>query len=100
MLANSDDDLEEATATCIFESVRKFYIAVVNKMIKIFPFNDDVLRDLAAVNPDSALQESWGSLSVRELATYFDLVADEYHDALVAEFQHYQLNLDDELPLC
>ena len=40
------------------DSVRKFYVAVVNKMIKIFPFHDDVLRNLAVVNPDPALRES------------------------------------------
>jgi len=61
MLANDGDDLEEATATRFFDSVRKFYVAVVNKMIKIFPFNNDVLRDLAAVNPDAALREYWSS---------------------------------------
>ena len=68
MLANDEDDLEEATATRIFDNVRKFYVAVVNKMIKIFPFHDDVLRDLTALNPDPALQGSWSSSSVRELA--------------------------------
>jgi len=36
--------------TRIFDSVRKFYIPVVNKMIKIFPFHDEVLRDIAALN--------------------------------------------------
>ena len=51
MLANEEDDLEEA-------SVCRFYIAIVNKMINIFPFHDDVLRDLAALNPDPALRES------------------------------------------
>ncbi|KAK2187492.1 hypothetical protein NP493_163g01049 [Ridgeia piscesae] len=99
MLANDEDDLEEATATRIFDSVRKFYVAVVNKMVNIFPFHDDVLRDLAALNPDPALRESWSSSSVRELAIRFGLVADEHHDALVAEFQDYQLSPDDELPL-
>ena len=99
MLANDEDDLEEATATRIFDSVRKFYVAVVNKMVNIFPFHDDVLRDLAALNPDPALRESWSSSSVRELAIRFGLVADEHHDTLVAEFQDYQLYPDDELPL-
>jgi len=54
MLAN--DDLEEATATRIFDSVRKFYVAVVNKTIKIFPFHDDVLRDLAALSASGVLE--------------------------------------------
>ncbi|KAK2166898.1 hypothetical protein NP493_1299g00004 [Ridgeia piscesae] len=68
-------------------------------MINIFPFHDAVLRDLAALNPDPALWESWSCISVRELAIRFGLVADEHHDALVAEFQDYQLSADDELPL-
>ena len=90
MLANDEDDLEEATATHIFDSVWKF---------RIFPFHDDTLRDLAALNHDPALQESWNSSSGRELAICFSLVADEHHDALVVEFQHYQLTPDDELLL-
>ena len=57
ILAKNEDHLEEATATRIC-GVRKFYVAVVNKIIKIFPFHDDVLMDLAALNPDPALLES------------------------------------------
>jgi len=70
MLANDEVDMKKNTATRIFDSVRKFYVAVVNKMIKIFPFHDDVLRDLTALNPDPALQGSWSSSSVRELAIW------------------------------
>ena len=81
----------------IFESVRKFYVAAINKIIKIFPFHDDVLRDLAAPNPDTALRESWSSSSVRELAIRFGLMEDEHHDTLVAEFQDYLLTSDDKL---
>ena len=40
----------------IFDTVCTFYVTVVNKMIKIFPFHDDVLRDLVALNPDPTLQ--------------------------------------------
>jgi len=97
MLAKDEDDLEEATATRIFDSVRKFYIAVVNQMIKILPFHDDVLGDLAALK--LKLRQSWGSSSVRELAIHFNLVADEHHDSLVDEFQGYQLTSEDEPPL-
>ena len=79
--------------------MRIFYVAVVNKIIKIFPFHDDVLMVLAALNPDPVLRVSWSSSSVRELAVHFNLMADEHHDALVAEFQDYQLTPDDELPL-
>ena len=74
----------------------KFYVAVVNK---IFPFHDDILGDLAALNLDPALLESWSSSSIRELAIRFDIVGDEHHDALVTEFQNCQMTPDDELPL-
>ena len=85
--------------TRILDSVRKFYVTILNKMVKIFPFHDDELRNLAALNSDPALRESWSSSSVRELAIDFDLVTDEYHEALVAKFQDYQLTPGDELPL-
>jgi len=64
MLGNDEDVLEEATATRVFDIVRKFYVAVVNKMIKIFPFHDNVLKDLAALNVNPALRESWSSIII------------------------------------
>ena len=79
--------------------VHKVYVAVVKTIIKIFPYHDDVLRDLAALNSDPALRVSWSSSSVRELAIRFSLVADGHRDALVDEFQDYPLTPDDELPL-
>ena len=74
MLANYEDDLGKNTATRIFESVRKFYGAVVNKMVKMFPFHNDVLRGLVVLKPDPALLESWRLSYVHELATGFDLM--------------------------
>jgi len=67
-------------------------------MVKIPPFHDDVLRDLAALNPDPML---WSPKAHHLFVNCicFGLVADEHHDALVAEFQNYQLSPDDELPL-
>ena len=38
--------------------MHKFYVAVVNKMIKMFPFHDDALRYLAALNSDPVLRQS------------------------------------------
>ena len=99
---NSAAKIVESKETGIFDSVRNFYVAVVNKLIKIFPFHDDVLRDLVALIPDPALRESWSSSSVRELAISFGLMAerhDAHHDALVGEFQYYQLTSDDQLSL-
>jgi hypothetical protein len=44
---NSAAKIIESKSTYIFDSVHKFYIAVVGKIIKIFPFHDDVFRGLA-----------------------------------------------------
>ena len=49
MLADSDDDLADSTRTRIFKSVRHFYVAIVEKMVKIFPFHDTVLKNLCVV---------------------------------------------------
>ena len=44
MLADSEDDLADGTRTRIFKSVRLFYVAIVKKMVKIFPFHDTDLQ--------------------------------------------------------
>ena len=44
MLADSGDDLADGTRTRIFKSVRLFYVAIVEKMVKIFPFHDTDLQ--------------------------------------------------------
>ena len=93
MLANDEDDLEEATATCIFDSVSKFYIGIVNT---IFPFHDNIFQTLLHSIWTPALRESWSSSYVCELAIRVNLMADEHTDALIAEFQDYQLTPDDE----
>jgi len=36
MLENDQDDLEEATSTFIFDCMRMFYVAIVNKLIKFY----------------------------------------------------------------
>ena len=67
-------------------------------MVKIPPFHDDVLRDLAALNPDPML---WSPKAHHLFVNWicFGLVADEHHDAFVAEFQDYQLTPNHELTL-
>ena len=58
MLADSDDDLADSTRTRIFKSVRYFYVAIVEKMVKIFPFHDTVLKDFSVLNPDPKLRDT------------------------------------------
>jgi len=58
MVADSDDDLADSTRTRIFKSVRHFYVAIVEKMVKIFPFHDTVLKNLSVLNPDPKLRDT------------------------------------------
>ena len=39
-------DLADSTITRLFKSVRHFYVAIVEKMVKIFPLHDTGLKDL------------------------------------------------------
>ena len=57
-LADSGDDLADSTRTRIFKSVHHFYVAIVEKMVKIFPFHDTVLKDLAVFNPHPKLRDA------------------------------------------
>jgi len=98
MLADSDDDLADSTSMQIFKSVHHFYIAIVKKMVKIFPFHDTVLKDLSMLNPDPKLRNTWSPTMVRNLTTHFSKVADDEIEHLMEEFQDYQLSLDDDLP--
>ena len=68
MLADSDDDLADSTRTQIFNRVHHFYVAIVEKMVKIFPFQDTVLKDLAMLNPDPNLHDTWSPKMVKNLA--------------------------------
>jgi len=98
LLADNDDDLADSIRTRIFNSVRHFYVAIVEKMVKIFPFHDTVLKNLSVLNPDSKLRCTWSPTMVRNLAARFSIVADDEIEYLVEEFQDYQLSPDDDLP--
>lgn len=98
MLADSADDLGDITVRRIFNSVRQFYVTIVAKMVRIFPFHDTLLKDLAVLNPDPKINDNWSPAMVVNLATQFDIVAADQLDHLVAEFQDYLLSQDDDLP--
>ena len=93
----TEDEIENSTHDRIFTSIRDFYMAVV-KMIRIFPLNDEVLRDLAVLNTDPQLRDNSSPETVRNLATRFELLTDNDLECLVVEFQDYQLGADSELP--
>jgi len=86
MLADSDDDLAETTRTRIFKSVRHFYVAIVEKMVKIFLFNEKELKDLSVLKPDPKLCDTWSPTMMRYLATHFSIVSDDEIEHLVEEF--------------
>ena len=73
MLVDSEDDLADSTRMRIFNSVRHFYIAIVEKMVTIFPFHNTVLKDLTVVNPDPELHDTWSPTMVKNLATFFSI---------------------------
>ena len=98
MLVDCAGDFDDATLQRFFASVRKFYVSVVDKMARIFPFNDEALKDLTVLNPDPKLRDSWNPETVRSLASRFSIVAADELDALVVEFQDYQLSAERELP--
>ena len=56
MLADSDD---------LADSVRHFYVAIVEKMVRIFQFHDTVLKDISVLNPDPKLRDIWSPTMVR-----------------------------------
>jgi len=82
MLADNDDDLADSTRMRIFKSVRHFYVAIVEKMVKIFPFHDAVLNDLSVLNPDFKLRDTIPTMG-RNLATGFSIVANDEIEHLV-----------------
>ena len=67
-------------------------------MARVFPFNDEVLKELTVLNPDPKLRDSWNPETVRSLGTRFSIVTAADLDALVVEFQEYQLSAERELP--
>ena len=99
ILVDCADDFDNATLQRFFTSVRKFYVFVVEKMARVFPFNDEALKDLTVLNPDPKLRDSWNPETVCSLAIRFSIVAADDLDALVVEFQDYQLSAEHELPV-
>ena len=55
-LQDNQDDITQDTTTKFFTHVRKFYQAVVTKILEIFPFHDPTLRSLAFLNPDTRVK--------------------------------------------
>lgn len=82
------------TVTRFFASVRSFYLAVISKMVKKFPFSDETLKALAFLNPDT--REKVTSDEVVQLGKRFtpELPATSIDE----EVQEYLLSPRSELP--
>ena len=50
LLANTDNTFQKGVQVNFFGDVRKFYCAVVRKMVKLFPFDDRVINEPNRIN--------------------------------------------------
>ena len=54
-LCTIEDECGPAAIKCFYNSVRKEYIATVDKLLKKFPFNSDMLQAVRLLNPNNRL---------------------------------------------
>uniref|UniRef100_H3ALC1 HAT C-terminal dimerisation domain-containing protein n=1 Tax=Latimeria chalumnae TaxID=7897 RepID=H3ALC1_LATCH len=77
----------------LFEAIRTFYVAVVDKMIDKFPFHDNLLSDMAILNPNCDMQVD----KLMNLSTRFNLVDRQLQHQLTEEATDYILTPKSEL---
>jgi len=87
LLTNTDEAIEEVVQANFFSDFRKFYCAVVQKNMKILPFDDRVINNLVVMDPTKRDELTWAPI-VR-LIERFVLVADQ--EVLKEEFEFFQL---------
>ena len=79
-----------------FSAVRKFYVASLKKMLKKFPFNDTLLKDLGVLQPDKTA--TYEVSTITRLAKRFPQVgvnSSDDLDALSQEFMDFSLSQTD-----
>jgi len=91
IIAYRADGLGDNPTARIFNSVRQVYVTIIDKMVRIFPIRDTLLKDLSAPNPDSKLANAWNPEVVKNLGTGFDIVLVDQRDPIVKEFQYQPL---------
>ena len=82
-----------------FSSVREFYLAMLKKMFKKFPFKDTIFLDLGILQPDKT--KSYSFATVKRLAKRFpqiELISSESLDLLSSEFTDFLLSPPGDLP--
>ena len=60
---------EELDPKTLNKAVRSFYVASLQRMLKIFPFGDSIFQDLGIINPDQVC--SYDFTTVERLAKRF-----------------------------
>ena len=79
-----------------FTAVRNFYVATITKMLKKFPFNDTLMKDLTTLQPEKTPEFNFSTVAT--LAKRFPQIGlsdNATVDLLREEFKDYQLNPND-----
>lgn len=95
-LAEEEENIPIATPSRFFLYVRKFYQAVVLKMMKKFPFKDTIIQDLGIIDPRN--RGNVTAETALNLAKRFKILDDEDLDALGDECHDLCVSPDDDLP--
>lgn len=90
----SQPTITPATEAVFYNSIRNFYEAVVTKMLKKFPFESNVLKDLVVLDPRKRDQLDY--TPIVRLAERFKPELDQ--EELKDEWEEYQLMPDALLP--
>ena len=89
-LSTIQDECEPSAIAQFYKSVKLEYIAAVDKLLKKFPFNCEMLRAVRLLNPNSRLQ-----LTEREVLAVAERLlptfTDEQLDELLDEWKTYQV---------
>ena len=96
LLELEDDIAGTSIERHFFSHVRDFYETSVKKLIEKFPFEDEMIKELAFLDPQNR-----GLSSVRgiiDLARRFTAFTMDELDTLTAEFQDYRACSDSQLP--
>ena len=90
-------ELEEVQDnTQFFKAVRKFYVETIKKMLKKFPFNDSLMKDLGILQPQKAPEYPVEKvLSLARRFPQLGLADDSSLDKLREEFVDFQLSPGD-----
>ena len=90
-LQELEEDADPAIARKFFKSARAGYTAAVEKILKKFPFDSEVLKAVPLLDVNSRLLFS--TQQVLKIADTFQSLSDEESDELLEEWQDFQVAL-------